>query len=318
MLDVSLLTPPQRRVYEELFAVGAPRPPADDALARDARALLFARTAPVAALRRRGTPGLVLNKTALDALGCDGRYRDLRDAGFAWSPATVLGTLVHRGVELDHAGRRRAAASDVVAHAWRDFAAKGESAGRYLTTLRGVEADALRGEAAARIIEFRDCFPLVPATWNVRFELRLRVPLHRGALELRGTPDLVLGTGHPAQRRMLLIDFKTGQRSAKDRADVRFYALLSTLKYATAPFRVATYYLDEAEWDAEDVDAGTLEATVRLIADRALRAAELEWAPPPETALRLVAGVACRWCARAPACPARLAADAGYVAGKAA
>jgi hypothetical protein len=310
VLDDSLLTPPQRRAYRELLAVEEPRPPADPGLVRDVRRLLEERTADVAAARPRGARGLRLHKTALDALDCEGRYLDHLDQRFAWSPATVLGTLVHRAIELDQAGRRSADVPALVAQAWRDLADGRRGAGDYLLTLGGVEADALRAEAAARLAEFRECFPLLPAAWTVRLQPRFTVQLHGGAVELLGKPDLVLGRTHPRERRVLLVDLKTGRRSPRHRAEMRFYALLATLKYGTAPFRAATYYLDEADWDAEDVDADTLEAAARGVAQKAAVAARLHWAGRAEDDLRLLAGPACRWCTRAPACPARAEADA--------
>lgn len=311
-LDVSLLSPPQRRVYHELLSVGARRPPHDSDLVAAVRGFLHQRTAAVGDSRPNGARGLRLNKTSLNALDCEGRYVDLCDSLFAWSPPTVLGTLVHRGVELDQAGRRTRDVPAVIAQAWGDFAQKGESAGEYLATLAGVEADALRAEASARLIEFRECFPLVPAAWTVRLEPRLTVHLHRGAVELLGKPDVLFGGPHHAERRMLLIDLKTGRRSSKDREDMRFYALLATLKYGDAPFRVATYYLDEADWDAEEIDAGALEAAARSVADRVTRAARLTWQRPRDSELRLLAGPSCRWCGRAPHCPAKAQADADW------
>jgi len=201
---------------------------------------------------------------------------------------------------------------EVVAQAWRDFAGTGDSAGAYLAELGGVEAHGLRADAGARIAEFRECFPPLLSHWPVRYEVKLTARLHDGAIELMGKPDLVFGTASATERRLLLVDLKTGRRSHRDRADMRFYALLATLKYRTVPWRVATYYLDEADWDAEDVDADTLEAAVRGVADRAVTAARLTWAPPPPDGLRLLAGPSCRWCGRAPTCPTKAEADAEW------
>jgi hypothetical protein len=302
-IDVGLLTPPQRRVYEELLAVGAPRPPADDGLGEHVRRTVTEQTAAAALLRPAGARVVRLNKTALSALVCDGRYLDHRASRFAWSPQTALGTLTHRGVQLDGAGRRAHDVHAVVAQAWQDFCGSSESAAAFGTNLNAVEQDAIRAEAADRVLEFRDCFPLLPPRWAVRYETALRCTLHRGALELVGRPDMVLGGPHPTRRRMLLIDLKTGRRNPGDRADMRFYALLATLKYGTAPFRVATYYLDEADWAAEDVDEHRLTSAAGTLAQQALQAARLEWTPGGGS-LRLAPGPACSWCTRAPDCPA--------------
>jgi hypothetical protein len=123
---------------------------------------------------------------------------------------------------------------------------------------------------------------------------------------LRGKPDFAIGRAlHAGRRRLLLVDLKTGRRNAlRNLADMRFYALLATLKYGVAPFRVATFYLDEARWDAEDVDDDVLEAAARTVVAKAARAARLAQ-PVAETELRLLPGPACDWCGRAPGCPAR-------------
>lgn len=303
--DAGSLTPPQRRVYAELLAVDQRRPAADPALVARVRDLLEERTALAAQARPAGARGLRLNKTALGALDCDGRYLDHRAAPFSWSLAASVGTLAHRAVTLDQAGRRRAEVGMLVDRAWANFGDRGERFADHLATLTGVEADALRAEAADRVIEFRECFPLLPSAWAVRLEPQFTVRLHGGALELLGKPDLALGRLHPSERRLLLVDLKTGRRNLRDRADMRFYALLAMLKYGSAPFRVATYYLDEADWDAEDVDGDTLEAAARGVAEKASTAARLTWAAPADPAeLRLVPGPACRWCGRAPGCPA--------------
>lgn len=73
------------------------------------------------------------------------------------------------------------------------------------------------------------------------------------------------------------------------------------------------YYLDEASWEHEDVTYDHLEAVARTVADKVLRAGALVH-PPPTEHLRLVAGTACRWCSRAPSCPAAVMADAAAAA----
>lgn len=84
-----------------------------------------------------------------------------------------------------------------------------------------------------------------------------------------------------------------------------FYALLATVATGIAPFRVATYYLDEAAWEHEDIEFDQLEAAARTVADKVARAGQLAGSTPPALDdLRLVASAACRWCTRAPACPA--------------
>ncbi len=297
----------QRQVLEDLLAVDAPRPPADAHAGRRLRELLDAGISGVAELLPAASRPLVVGKSALDALDCDGRFLDRLDTPFRWAPGMVAGTLAHTGIAVDLAGGRARDPGEVVRHAWRAFAASGTPAGDYLSELGDAEADALRGRALNLIVEFRELFPPLPDWVTVRTEPDLAAPLLDGRLVLRGRPDLAIGRAlHAGRRRLLLVDLKTGRRNnLRNRADMRFYALLATLKYGVAPFRVATFYLDEASWDAEDVDDDILEAAARTVVDKAARAVRLTQDRPPEDTLRLLPGPGCGWCGRAPRCPER-------------
>jgi hypothetical protein len=84
---------------------------------------------------------------------------------------------------------------------------------------------------------------------------------------------------------------------------MRFYALVMLLRTGVLPYRVATFFLDSGEWQAEDVDEPTLEhATERVIA-AARTAAEMTRGGRPT----LVPGRYCEWCPRADRCPDSLA-----------
>lgn len=70
---------------------------------------------------------------------------------------------------------------------------------------------------------------------------------------------------------------------------------------------MATYYLDEAAWEHEDIDLDHLEAAARTVAAKVERAGELVGAPPPAEELRLEPGPACGWCTRSEMCPVSIA-----------
>jgi hypothetical protein len=295
-------TPTQQRAWDDLLAIDQPRPTPDPAWPQPLRTRLeeAARRAvddlpPEVRLR--------LNKSALDALNCDGRYLDLRAQPFEWSPRLLLGKLAHRAIELDHAGGFQRPVHALVEHAWTEVATDRGSAAAFVSELGGVAADGLRGAVSQRVISFRESFPVLPPTAEVRAEKPYLVRLADGRVELRGVPDLVLGRALASERRMLLVDIKTGSRGPHHLHDMRFYALLATLATGIAPFRVATYYLDEAGWEYEDITFDHLEAAARTVADKLVRAGTLSPQPTSEP-LRLVPGPACGWCRRAPECPA--------------
>lgn len=95
---------------------------------------------------------LRINKTALDALNCDGRYLDLRAQPFAWSVRLLAGKLAHRAIELDHAGGFQRPVGDVVTHAWMETATDRGSAARFAAELAGsstvASADAGRSSSS--------------------------------------------------------------------------------------------------------------------------------------------------------------------------
>ena len=55
-------------------------------------------------------------------------------------------------------------------------------------------------------------------------------------------PDLAFGRPTGPDARSLLIDFKTGGRHGAHVDDLRFYALVFTLRWGVPPWRVATFY----------------------------------------------------------------------------
>ena len=294
----------QQKVVQELLGWETPRPAADTGLGPDLRAALEAATTAAARIVPRGRR-LTLAKATLDSLDCDGRFIDRTETPFAYSPAMVRGQLAHSAITLDMAGRRARPAAEVVSEAWTLFTAAGGAAASYVRGLEGVEADALRNGALQMMLEFRDVFPLLPEKVPVRAEPALAVSLHSGRISMFGRPDFLFGRVERGHRRMLLLDLKTGRRSLeRNRAELRFYALLATVKYGVAPFRAATFYLDEASWDAEDISAEALHATARAVGVRAHRAALLTFDRPADGDLRLVPGPACQWCTRAATCPA--------------
>lgn len=298
--------PVVRRVRDDLLAWHEPRPPVDLDLAPQLRADLLEGTAPAAAAVPEGQT-LWLAKSALDALACDGRYLDSRAQVFTWSAATLRGQLAHHAIEIDFAGRRNTEPHEIIDAAWDRIRRGPGGAAAFLDGLTGAQADDLRGQSRALLTAFREQFPLLPDR-VVHPEDPLRVRLHDGRVVLSGRPDLRLGGPRTDDRRIILLDLKTGTRYPdRHRADLRFYALLATLKHGIAPFRLVTYYLDEADWDAEDVEADLLAETVASVATKAVRAATLAFTPPAEDELSLVGGPQCRWCSRAPTCPAAVA-----------
>jgi hypothetical protein len=303
MMDRSTLTPAQLRLLEEMLAVDEDRPASDPELARRLRGHIEERIAPVRDLVPDGET-LRLSKSALSALACDGRYLDLVTGVFAWEVPMVRGKLAHRAIELDWRSDRRLSPREVVDRAWADLALETEM-GEFLAGLDPLTAAELRGTAEQTLTDLRDLWPPIDRRFHPRIEHPVAATFADGALEVRGRTDLTLGRIRADRRQLIAIDLKTGwRRPDRERQDLRLYGLLLTLKYGVAPFRLATYYVAEGAWDLEDVTEETLGTAVRRLVDGAVRAARLRYDPPEDADLHLVAGFYCRWCGRAPSCPA--------------
>ena len=297
-------TPAQHRVWTDLLGAGdrrSDRPRTDPGLGQALRSRVLAGLKPSLDEVPSGTR-IWLNKTALSALSCDGRFLDHQRTPFNWSPSAVAGQLAHSAIAVDLAGQRTRSVEQLVDFAWRSLAAGGSSAGVYLERLDGPDADAVRAATAARCMAFRESFPALPAWMHPRTEVAFTWRLSGGVV-IKGVPDLVIGRPDANRRLMQLIDLKTGARRDSHRHELRLYGLLATVKYGIAPFRLTTYYLDEADWDAEDVTGELLAETADMLVRDVSHAIRLTVTPPESSELSLRAGPACNWCSMAPKCP---------------
>lgn len=300
-MDVT--TPAQRRLRDELLAWDRERPLVDPDLAPRLMAALEEGVAEVLATYDVGEERLWVSKSALDRLACDGWWVDRRDAGFAPSSAMVVGVLAHRAIELDQASGRGHAPDALVGRAWHELVTDAGAMADHANGLDRLSAEVLRDDVLQLLTDHRDTWPLLPAAAHVRSEQRVRVELAGGRVVLSGAPDLTIGRVRDDRCRVLLVDLKTGLRREQfERQDLRFYALLLTLKYRQPPFRWASYYVAEGGWDVEDLDEQLLWTAVRRALDGVAQAARLTTGG----SLHLRPGGYCRFCTRRDGCPAYL------------
>ncbi|HXF72948.1 MAG TPA: PD-(D/E)XK nuclease family protein [Actinomycetota bacterium] len=294
------LTAVQRRALERLVRAGSRTAPPD--LAARLRARI-----------ERGLEGLelpeplFLGKAALnDRDRCEGTFAS-RLAGegppFAHSRTTALGALLHRAIEVDVGARDEHDPHAVCLRSAERLLEDDPAFASYWRELDRLEQDELLAEAVRRLALFRGTFPplrelrreLAPVS-----ELPVRVELAGGALVLSGRIDLVLGRPEPGRATRVAIDLKSGGAYPEYPEDMRFYALLLTLRFGVPPARVATVFLESGEWQAEDVGDLVLEHAADRVVAAARTAASLAAGAPP--ALR--PGPYCGWCPRAAGCPA--------------
>src|SRR5213078_3093096 len=164
---------------------------------------------------------------------------------------SAAGTLLHRALELEAGATAPVDPSSLL-----------ELAVQRLGRDRAFGAFWRQRTDAARAVDlFRASFPSLPA-FRRRLaptpELWLETPLAGGRVLLCGRVDLIVGQGGPRRcaggpSGRVLIDLKTGSAWPEHAEDMRFYALLFTLRVGVPPARVATMFLRSGECQVEAV-----------------------------------------------------------------
>lgn len=326
MSGLRLDGPAAERLARDLLGWQQPRPEAPEGLATELRDQLEAGCAALgvgldrAAAAGRG--GMVwVTKTSLTRLACDGWQRDPRP--YEHTRANVRGVLAHAAVERDWRQGRRTSASGVVEQVWVEEASRRpgdpSSLSRWLNERQEHDAEVLRGEVVDLLEAFREVWPELPSDRVVaHLERPVIVRLAGGRVVLRGVPDLVLDSPRRDDRaRSLVVDLKTGlPRPEPDRAELRFYALLVTLRDGRPPFRWATFHVPEGRAEVEDLREVTLQRAVARVLDGVAQAVRLA-GHPHDAGLLIRGGSWCRACRREPDCPEAATARARYEAGMA-
>jgi hypothetical protein len=313
-----MLTPTQQRVWDDLLDPGGNRPTVDPGLARRLRQAL--ETEASDSLERVGAPGsaggpswipgrdpavIVVSKHLLGQVHqCERQLLASERVGFEWNATIVQGMLAHKAIELK-CGFIAGAGGPVPPAALVQLAGQrliddehGPAA--WLRSAPPAELAEAYAGATDGVTKFEDTFPPIDARWRPRVESRLKVQLAGGRVELSGKVDLVLGQASGHEARTLIIDLKTGRPALGHPADLRWYALLETLRVGVSPYRLASFYLDSGDWRHEDVDEDLLWSTVRRVTDGIARLLELRVAhrTPTESP-----GPSCRWCIDRAHCP---------------
>ena len=105
---------------------------------------------------------------------------------------------------------------------------------------------------------FLECFPRLEPRWRPVAESRLRADLNDDRIVLSGKVDLTVGRAEGVRAGKVLIDLKTGGFAPSHRDDLRFYALIETLRLGVPPRLLASYYLDGGRLQDEVVSEDTL------------------------------------------------------------
>ena len=289
------LNPAQRAVIELLGRGGDFREPLPETLSGELHETLLDQLGPVQHLiEQTGADAPVkelwIGKRNLAMIhGCEAHYVADQNSEFRWTPASARGVVSHKAIELLINWRGTPIPTGLVDEAIARLIDGNKGISTWLGALSDGELAELRGFAVDRVTKFLDCFPRLEGKWRPVTESSAVVELYEGALKLGGKADLTLGQ----VGRKVIIDLKSGGSSPMHREDLRFYALLETMRMGTAPRKVATYYLDSARAHPEDVSEAVLWTALRRTVDGVRRIVELERGGESPTKRP---GSHCNWC----------------------
>jgi hypothetical protein len=296
---VDRLSPAQQDVLEVLGARPHERPEFDPRLRTELRDELQERLAPVAARVPDGE-SLWISKHLLSSVhGCEGLFRAQDTEEFAWTPATARGVVSHKAIELSVSWRGDPAPGELVDEAIARLIGGNDNVGGYLEGLGEGERAELHGEAVERVAKFTECFPPLEARWRPVAESRLRTDLCDDRVVLSGKVDLTVGRAEGLRAGKVLVDLKTGGFAPSHRDDLRFYALIETLRLGVPPRLLTSYYLDSGRLQDEVVTEAVLSTAVERVVHGAQLAIELRH-DGRDPVLR--PGAPCRWCPQREAC----------------
>lgn len=287
--------PAQAEVLEALGARPHERPAFDPRLRGELRTELEERLGPLADQLPGGTTLWVSKHLLSSVHGCEGMFvaRDAEE--FAWTPANARGVVAHKAIELAVGWRGDPAPGLLVDEALARLVngAGGDSLAAYLGALGEGERAELHGEATERVSMFQECFPRLEARWRPVPESRLRADLCRDRIVLSGKVDLTVGRADGVRAGKVLIDLKTGGFAPSHVDDLRFYALIETLRLGVPPRLLATYYLDGGRLHDEVVHEPLLRTALERVVRGVEAAIDLRHNGRVPT---LRPGAPCRWC----------------------
>ena len=283
----------QRTVIEALGATPGDRPAFDDELAAELRDRIAEAVAPFVGSRSLDEPLFVSKHSLATVHGCEVRFKhETSTRGFDWSVPIAVGSVAHKAIELSIHWRGSPLSLDLVDESLGRLAGEDRDLGNFIANLPEADRAQLRSDANDRVSAFQETWPVLKPNWRPVTESRVRAEFLGGRLVLSGKVDLTLGHAQGQTAGKVVVDLKTGRFRANHRDDLRFYALLETLRVGTPPRLAATYYLDQGEFGAEPVSEDVLDAAAERVIVGVARMVELS--EGAEALHRPSPG--CRWC----------------------
>ena len=156
------------------------------------------------------------------------------------------------------------------------------------------------------VLDFVDQFPpLQPRrAWRAATELRLAHDICGGRVALSARVDLALGSPTGSEAGRTFVELKTGATRARHVDDLRFYALVETLKVGVPPRRLVVANLDRGQLTSFDVDEEVLRSALLRTADGITRLVQLHLGL---RSAEVVPNPTCRWCCANETCEGAVA-----------
>ncbi len=287
------LNPAQQQVTDDLGAKRGERPSFRDDLREHLKHEVEETLSPL--LTEVTDLPLFVSKRALSMLhNCEARYVAEQDVEFAWTVPMARGSVAHKAIEMLVTWRGEPIPLDLVDHAMARLEISDRGVGTFIQTLDEAERAELAGRANDFVATFIETFPPLQRRWVPVAESRVRAELCEDQLALQGRVDLSLGKADGNVAGKVLIDLKTGRPSMSHAEDLRFYALLETLKVGVPPRLLVNYYLEAGEPRREEVTEDLLWSSAKRLVDAVAKLIELSSRDPrpPTTS----PGPGCRWC----------------------
>lgn len=266
-------------LLERLRVTGRARPAADPAFAAGLRGLLESGLPDLAEWAGPADDGrLVVTKDQLTrVLACPGHRTMSRFGERTFTVPMACGALVdalfRQIVTVGSMG-------DPLVDALDGLAADGRQAAlvSWIGDLAPSDLAELRAEVERQAEGLVRRWPPLDPVWLPRTQEPMRAVLAGGTIELSSRVDLAIGRPAEDHASVAIVEVKSGARRPTHRDDLRFYALVETLRSPAPPFAVATYYTRTGEVDVESVTHDVLVEAARrcLTGIRALAGAPSE------------------------------------------
>lgn len=291
------LTPQQEAIRDELLIVGQDIPPLDGSIAPRLRANASSKLSALTTGLRPGHRIWVSKHRLRYLFECEGQLRARDSVGWTgWNVANVRGKVTHRAMESLIISSYRRTPLDLAQAAIDHLAETDDDLGSFVAGISDGHRQDLVRDANNALVRFIEDWPPIGDTWAPTVEARSRVSF--GPVTFDAVVDLALRIPFTSGTRTFIVDFKTGMTDAGHHHDVRFYALVETLRTRVPPYRVATYYLDTGEYQCEDVDEEVLAVAAERTIEGVERIIRLETGGEPS----LEAGTYCRYCSALSTC----------------